>query len=294
MTKTTPIFKSARGREIILDAYEKILRQWPVPYHEHSISTRHGETFVLTCGSEADPPLVLLHGSTSNSAMWIGDAAVYSTDYHVLAVDVPGEPGKSQPLRFDLNGPAGAEWLEDVLAAFGFEKATLVGISLGGWMALKFAVTHPKRVEKLVLLCPGGVAPSKDLFMLKMIPFLLLGEWGTGQIARMMNGGQPFAEETIRYMGVINTHFNPRTKGGPLFADDELKDLTMPVLLIAGLKDPLLDMPRTAARLRKLLPCLTVDMLPEAGHVLANTAGRALPFLTGTYNQENLTIRSGG
>jgi hypothetical protein len=70
-----------------MDAYDSILARWPIPYQIRMIPTRHGETFVLTCGNASAPPLVLLHGSASNSAMWIGDAATYSQNYHIYAVE---------------------------------------------------------------------------------------------------------------------------------------------------------------------------------------------------------------
>ena len=244
--KTGPIFKTPEGREAILAVYDSILRRWPVPYQTRMIPTRHGETFALACGDAAAPPLALLHGSAANSAMWVGDAAIYSARYRMVALDLPGEPGKSQAVRSELAGPAYAEWMHDVLDALGADRVTLLGISLGGWMALKFATTHPERVEKLALLCPGGVAPARNLFMLKAIPFFFLGEWGAGKVLSMLNAGQPLDQETMRYSQLINTHFSPRLQGGPLFSDEELKRLAMPVLLVAGDKDPLLDTQNTA------------------------------------------------
>ncbi len=277
--KPQPIFKSSQGREAILAAYGGILQRWPMPYQTRMIPTRKGETFVLSCGDEAKPPLVLLHGSTSNSAMWVGDAGIFCNHYRVFAIDLPGEPGKSEPVRYDMAGPAYTEWMQDILAALGLERVTLLGISLGGWMALKFATACPERVEKLALLCPGGVSPEKMDFFLKALPYLFLGEWGAGKIMRMLNAGQPLHPETIHFSHVISQNFNPRRHGGPLFSDEELKRLTMPVLLVAGAKDTLLDTPTTATRLQRLLPCFTADILPEAGHILANMAGRVTPFL---------------
>lgn len=277
--KTQQVFKSPQGREAILAAYERILQRWPVPYQARSIPTRWGETFALDCGDPHAPALVLLHGSVSNSAMWVGDAGVFSACFRVIAIDIPGEPGKSDAVRADLDGSACAEWMQDVLDALGLERATLVGISLGGWMALKFATTHPERVEKLVLLCPGGVAPEKMDFFLKALPYLFLGQWGSARIMRMLNAGQPLHPETIRFSHLINQNFNPRRHGGPLFSDEALSRLTMPVLLLAGEKDILLDSIETAARLQRLLPCFTADLLPGAGHILANMAGRIMPFL---------------
>lgn len=273
------IFKSPQGRQAILDAYDSILARWPIPYRTHLVPTRHGETFVLTCGNENALPLVLLHGSVSNSAMWIGDVATYSPYFRICAIDFPGEPGRSQAIRFDLSGSESIEWMDDVLKGLGIERATLLGISQGGWMAIKYASQYPQRVDKLVLLCPGGVAPEKQFFFLKALPYLFLGEWGSGKIFRLLNAGQPLDRETVRFSHLINSNFHPRLHGGPLFLDQELTRLNMPVLLIAGAQDTLLDTESTRRRLQNLLPCFTEDILPSAGHILVNLADRVMLLL---------------
>jgi pimeloyl-ACP methyl ester carboxylesterase len=279
MTKTQLVFKSAKAQAEILAVYDSILQRWPVPYRSHLVPTPWGETFVLECGDSGLPPLVLLHGSASNSSMWVGDVAAFSSRYHVFAIDFPGETGKSEAIRIDLTGPACAEWMQAVFDALGISHVTLQGISLGGWLALKYATTFPEQVKKLVLLCPGGVSPEKGDFFLKALPYLFLGEWGSGQIMRQLNAGQPLHPETVHVSYMINRNFNPRRHGGPLFTDEELSRLVMPVLLLAGDKDILLDSFQAVARLKKLLPSVQIDLLPGAGHILVNLAGRIMPFL---------------
>jgi pimeloyl-ACP methyl ester carboxylesterase len=211
--------------------------------------------------------------------MWIGDVATYSHNYRIYAIDFPGEPGRSQATRFDLAGSASVEWMDDVLEGLGLDRITLLGISLGGWMALKYATQYPQRVEKLVLFCPGGVAPEKQTFFFRALPYLFLGEWGSGKIFRILNAGQPLDHETVRFGHLINSNFQPRLHGGPLFSDQELSRLHMPVLLVAGAQDTLIDTEFSQRRLRRLLPCFTEDILPSAGHILVNMADRVLPFL---------------
>lgn len=110
--KNQAVFKSEEGKNAILTVYDSLLNRWPVPYETMNIPTRYGNTFVIACGEKSDPPLVLLHGTSSNSAIWIGDVVEYSRDYRVYTVDIPGEPGKSAAVRYDLTGPAHTEWLD--------------------------------------------------------------------------------------------------------------------------------------------------------------------------------------
>ena len=100
-------------------------------------------------------PLILLHGAGANTTMWMGDVASWSQDFRVYAVDIPGEPGESAPVRPPRVGDTYAEWLDDVLAGLSVERAAFVGNSLGGWHALDYAIRRPAKVEKLVLLAPA-------------------------------------------------------------------------------------------------------------------------------------------
>lgn len=275
-----PIFKSAEGKNAILAVYDSILDRWPVPYETLNIPTHYGNTFIIACGEPTAPPMLLLHGSGSNSAMWIGDVAEYCRRYRVYAVDMPGEPGRSEAVRHELNSPAYGEWLKDIFTALNLEKATLTGISLGGWVSLKFSTTYPERVEKLVLLCPSGAAPQKMSFMFRAIACSFFGQKGVDRLIRIINGDQAMQEEAIQYSRLIANNFSPRMEVVPIFPDEELERLTMPVLLIAGARDVLLPSKKTAARLQRLLPRLTTVLLPEAGHVLIGHKDRIMSFLS--------------
>lgn len=279
--KDQQIFKSAAGRQAILERYDSILNQWPVPYEPLNISTRYGQTFVLACGDPLAPPVVLLHGSSSNSAMWIGDVAEYCRRYRVYALDIPGEPGKSEAVRFDLKEPDPATWLQEVFTCLHFDRAVLLGISLGGWLALKFATTFPEQVEELVLLCPAGVAPQKTSFILQTVGLMFFGQWGIERLIKIVNGSQPMAAETLQYSRLIAENFNPRIEAIPIFSDEDLGRLRMPVLLIVGEQDVLLPSKKTAARLSRLLPELTAIVLPDRGHVLIDFAPQVMDFLAG-------------
>lgn len=277
--QSEPVFKSAAGRAAIISTYEAILQHWPLPYTSMMLPTRHGSTHVIACGDPVDPALFLLHGSGSNASMWLGEIARYADHYRVYAVDLPGEPGKSEPIRSSLQGPAYAEWMKDLYTGLELPaKASIVGISLGGWMALRFATICPERVEKLVLLCPSGVAPPKISLLFRWIPLLLLGARGTDLMIRSLNRSTAMPEEALAYIRLIRENFNPRIQL-PLFSDAELQQITMPVLTIAGTRDIMLPSARTLARLERLLPDLTPVLLPGAGHILIDQVDTVLKFL---------------
>jgi pimeloyl-ACP methyl ester carboxylesterase len=197
----------------------------------------------------------------------------------VLAVDLLGEAGKSAPNRPAWDSPAYAEWLAEVLDALKVDRATLIGMSQGSWTALKFATANPARVERLALMCPGGIVPDRLSFILKVAPLPLMGHRGARSMARLLYGSQPVSDDVVRITEVVMHSFKSRMGVLPIFTDEELRRLTMPVLVLGGDQDALRDHQRIAARLRPLLPHLQVTIIPGAGHALLNTTGHILPFL---------------
>jgi pimeloyl-ACP methyl ester carboxylesterase len=205
--------------------------------------------------------------------------STYSRYFRVYGIDIPGEPGKSDPHRFSCAGPAFAEWLDDVLNGLNLDKVILGGLSLGGWATLKYAVYKPERVSQAILICPAGVYPLRLSFMLKATFFAFLGKWGDNQMKRLILKDAPSSEELDRFLTLIGRHFNYRRESLPLFTDEELQSLTMPVLYLAGEKDALLNTPKTAERLQKLVPNLPLNILKEDGHAVINMASQVVSFL---------------
>ena len=277
----TSIYKTEAGGRALEARYRELLALWPVTNEHLRVPTREGETFVIACGDKAAPPLVLLHGAGSNSISWIRDVAEWSKHFRVYAVDVIGEPGLSAPSRPPLTSDAYARWLGDVFCALSIDRASLVGISLGGWMALEFATRSPSRISKLVLLCPGGVGRQKSGFLLKAMVLMLFGDWGRRKALSLALGttretANPQAEA---YVTAIFKEFRPRRDVLPIFSDERLRRLTMPVLLIVGLRDAMLDSYGTAARMKRTLPRLTLRELPETGHLITGQTDMIAAFL---------------
>jgi pimeloyl-ACP methyl ester carboxylesterase len=276
------IYRSAAGEQAIQAFYEEVLAQWPVPHERLYIPTSLGDTFAIASGAVSSPPLVLLHGSSSNSAAWMGDVLAYSPCYRTYAIDIPGEPGKSAPARPSLKAEGYVDWLDDLLVALHTEQTAMVGVSLGGWIALQYAIARPERVSKLALLCPGGVTAPRTSWMLRLIVLSLFGERGLAAIKRAMFHDVPISEEVEAFMDLVQAHYNPRIEAPPVFSDRELAQVRMPTLLVAGEKDVAYDSRKTATRLRELLPHFQAVLLPEAGHVLLDTPVHVMPFLEAT------------
>jgi pimeloyl-ACP methyl ester carboxylesterase len=278
------IFRSEAGAAEVLARYKAVLERWPVPSEQRRLSTRQGETFVVACGPAEGPPLVLLHGAQSNAASWMFDAAAWSSRFRVYAIDVIGDAGLSAPSRPPLEGDAHALWLDDVLDGLGVRRASFVGLSLGGWLALDYAARRPERVERLALICPAGIGRQKNL-LLKAAPLMLLGPWGARKMREMVFGpAQRELPEAVRplmeLMGLIGREFRPRIVKIPVLSDAALAALGIPMLAIVGGKDVLIDSFETRARLARLAPHAEVVFLPQGRHFLPGQTSTVSAFLT--------------
>ena len=102
------------------------------------------------------PLLVLLHGIASTADTWSPVVAGLAAHHTVIAPDLLGH-GQSAKPRGDYSLGAYASGVRDLIAALGYERATVVGHSLGGGIAMQFAYQFPERVERLVLIASGGL-----------------------------------------------------------------------------------------------------------------------------------------
>ena len=102
------------------------------------------------------PLLVLLHGIASTADTWAPVATGLAANHTVLAPDLLGHGASAKP-RGDYSLGAYASGVRDLITALGHERATVVGHSLGGGIAMQFAYQFPERVERLVLISSGGL-----------------------------------------------------------------------------------------------------------------------------------------
>jgi pimeloyl-ACP methyl ester carboxylesterase len=120
---------------------------WQMELHGHRVIYR-------TAGSGA--PVVLIHGMVNSSRHWEEVALRLATEHRVVAPDLIGHGDSATP-RGDYSMGAHAAFIRDVLAVLGIERATIVGHSLGGGVAMQFFYQFPQYVERLGLISSGGL-----------------------------------------------------------------------------------------------------------------------------------------
>lgn len=272
------VFKTDAGRDKVRAYYNRVLSQFP--FGQQYVETTFGQTFMLTAGQESNPPVILLHGSCSNSAFWFPEIIALSNNFRVYAVDIIGEAGNSEEYRPDLNSDTFALWMKDVLGALGLERAVLIGNSLGGWMALKFATAYPERVSNLILVASAGLAQIRPQFLLNAEQTRQAD--GTVPVNPDIIGEQSIPKEVLDFMNLIVENYNP-IQDLPVYADEQLQRLNMPVLFLDGEDDAIIEAVRSAQRLSRLIPSAVIHLLPNCGHVVTNSIEYIIPFLLKTH-----------
>lgn len=120
--------------------------------------TLHGHRIAYREAGEG-PVVVLLHGITSDSTTWSRVMPYLARRYTVVAPDMLGH-GESDKPRGDYSLGALASHVRDLLLSLGHERATLVGHSLGGGVAMQASYQFPELCERLVLVSSGGLGPD--------------------------------------------------------------------------------------------------------------------------------------
>jgi pimeloyl-ACP methyl ester carboxylesterase len=149
-------FKTEAAEARYLAAYDAVLAKWPVAYEEITVPTRLGATHVIASGAADAPPLVLLHAAMATATVWRPNVEALSEHFRVYAVDVIGQGGRSVASRKIESRRDYADWLNDLLDGLGVARASVVGNSYGGFIALNQAAMTPERIERVVLISPGG------------------------------------------------------------------------------------------------------------------------------------------
>jgi pimeloyl-ACP methyl ester carboxylesterase len=103
--------------------------------------------------------LLLIHGMAGSSDTWRAMIPQLAKKYRVVAPDLLGH-GRSDKPRGDYSLGAFAVWLRDLLDELSVSRATIVGQSLGGGVAMQFVYQHPDYCQRLVLISSGGLGPD--------------------------------------------------------------------------------------------------------------------------------------
>jgi pimeloyl-ACP methyl ester carboxylesterase len=237
------------------------------------------------------PVVVLLHGLAGSSSTWLPVMSLLGAHAHVIAPDLLGHGLSAKPHDGDYSLGAYAAGLRDLIVALGLDRATVVGHSFGGGVAMQFAYQFPELVERLVLVASGGfgreVAPALRAASLPGTALALgtvtrLTPRWVGKLlhrtARAVPGiSRPEVDEVAQSItaladpgardAFVHTVRNTLDLGGQRLNGLERLRLVSdaPLLLIAGRKDLCIPTEHTT-RAHDACPASRLELFPSAGH----------------------------
>jgi pimeloyl-ACP methyl ester carboxylesterase len=216
-------------------------------------------------------PLVVIHGGGGDARTWRSNIAELSEKYTVYAPDLPGYGG-SQPLDGNYYIPELSAFLGSFASNLGLESFYLVGHSMGGGVALDYALKSPHKIKKLVLvssLCLG----REIAFWVRLmsIPGLLrsLGALtisllkGIKWLAERLNPVEfilPLSPASVTVGGNITT-----LKHQSVVLENRLAEIAVPTLLVWGSRDPIVPV-KHAYQAAKVIPDCRVKVFENRGH----------------------------
>ncbi len=233
--------------------------------------------------------MVLLHGIAGTSATWDEVIPTLAARHTVIAPDLLGH-GESAKPHGDYSLGAYANIVRDLLEALGMGRATIVGHSLGGGIAMQFAYQFIERCERLVLVSSGGLGREVHPLLRAatlpgaeaVLPWLsTAGSRGVGALVRGMSRlgirAGPDLDETWRSFvslgepaarrAFIQTVRGVMDLGGQRVSANERLYLAegLPTLIVWGEKDPLIPV-RHAREAHERMAGSRLEIFPDAGH----------------------------
>ena len=273
------VYRYEESQRELSQFMDNALAAWPYPYKTAIIETRLGKTHVFTAGDQEKPALLLLHGAQSNLLSWGGDIPQYLADYYVIAPDIPGEAGKSDPVLMHYNNDDAVNWLNDLLDALGVHEATIIGMSLGGYYAMRYASAYPQKVKKLALIAPGGIVKPGIKLFFTALKYSGKSMKDPERAKKMVFGDAEVHPMAVQFFMLTQKHMKPRINPLPLIHDKTLQGILAPMLFILGENDALFSAKKAAQRIAAAVPKAKTVVIPQGGHGLIMQAENIVQFL---------------
>ena len=229
----------------------------PCAAQEETTATPKIEKFITTYGAKihyveagSGAPVILIHGLADNVAIWDPVIPALAARFRVIALDQIGFGRSDKPL-LNYRVSTLVDFLDVFLTELKIERASLVGNSLGGWVAAAYALAHPERVERLVLSDAAGYAALTKTMD-----------------SRALRALRVASRDDIRYLGPLSFHdkrfyqdvdtaFKERVTAGDSYTvaqvldsmirgddalDNKLQTLKQPTLVLWGREDKLIPL----------------------------------------------------
>ena len=241
------------------------------------ISTRY-----VQAGPEDGPPLLMVHGTGGSWECFCANLAAFSRHYNCYAFDTVGTGFSDKP-DVDYEIPVYVEHVSNFMRAVGIEKASIMGVSLGAWIAVRFALTHPEKTQSLVLISAAGlITDAKTSSDIKGARFKAVDDPSWENVSAVFKGLILEEKNRIddfvsvrqavylqpgmrRAMAHILCLQEPDIRARNMVSEAEWRSLRTPTLVIGAVDHPDIFL-ETAQRVSKLIPLAEYVEIRRTSH----------------------------
>ena len=242
---------------------------------EKTVSVFGAKIAYVEAGDPAKPTVILLHGLGGNSGNWLFTIPALAANYHVIAPDQIGF-GKSDRLMLKYRVGTYVDFLDKFMSELKIEKASLIGNSLGGWVAAWTAIKYPNRVDKLILADAAGLKPAAiDMAQIYSLNYSTRDE--VRQLVKLvfynqaLFGSDAFIEQSLAVRVAANDGYTINSliesiKRDEDFLNGRLGEIKKPTLIVWGKQDGLLRV-TDAEQFKREITGSELLVFDQCGHV---------------------------
>jgi pimeloyl-ACP methyl ester carboxylesterase len=239
------------------------------------------------------PPVILVNGLAEQPETWFRNVACWRRDFEVHLPNLITYEGDTLHCRIREGNPITIDYLVEQLHQYLVHYVQtppfhLVANSMGGKVAVEFAVRYPEMVSRLVLLCPSGIADDEPLPIVDGVrrsnmqsvvhSVFYDASWVPPDLVTYYLGRVKSRRWRLGLLRTIRDTMAHRVK-------DLLPHVVQPTLIVVGRDDRIVD-PRQAIAAAKLLPRGRLVVLPRCGHAPQIEAARTINRLVADFLQE--------
>lgn len=235
------------------------------------------------------PPLLLVHGVAMRAEDWAPLFHALKTHHRIYAPDLLGYGESDQPRDCDYSIATQADVVRGFMDAMHLQQPDVMGVSMGGWIALRLAAEHPARVHRLALISSAGLSFDSTLTETSFSATTLGEQRRSFALQSDLAPRLPdfilrdFLRLSKKKAWIVRASMRSMLSRRDLLLDGKLQRVRMPVLIVAGTNDRIVPFD-VAKRLHAAMPQSQLVPLEGCGHLAVIECRRAtlralLPFL---------------
>jgi pimeloyl-ACP methyl ester carboxylesterase len=250
------LYKNELAKSRLMELYDEKLRSLNIDYEQIDVQTSYGRTRIIKTGNESGKPVVLFHGINAGAPLTIEAVKGLCPDYLIYAIDTIGQATKSEENRIDINDDSFAVWADETLEQLGIQGASFIGVSYGAYILQKLITHRPARVEKCIMVVPGGLVNGAIGASMIKLTFPLLRFLLTKRDDHLRSFIKSFVPESddfmFRLQRALLTGLNMDYRRPVLLQKKDVEHFTAPVYMIVADDDVFFPGDQTIKRAQSL------------------------------------------